>query len=296
MGFWSNDAATDGGSLFKFVEVEFPNDNPRFYQLSDFKATTTVDGTNIYGGTSVGLYTGGKEYREAYTTATSLLTAGNTSDPDACYEAYKNLRTTKEGLSFNEVDASKYYVIKSTANNDYCKGKYVHTNYETVSGYDHRHLKFANKVDIPQFALAVFQFETTDIQGEYKMKNLHTGLYMKSYNKNVEHMDKVESAASVKIVSIADGQVTLKIGNNRPMHAQSDNKVIVDWDAEPGNASTWTIDEVNVEDICHNVAISSVGYSTLFLNYPVAIPDNVKALTANEIIDDQWLNMQEIEN
>ena len=301
MGFWNGDdneskTQTDPGSLFKFVEVEFPEDNPRFYQLSDFKATTTVDGTNIYGGTSVGLYTGGKEYREAYTTATSLLTAGNTSDPDACYEAYKNLRTTKEGLSYNEADPTKFYVIKSTATNDYCKGKYVHTNYQAVNGYDHRHLKFANKVDIPQFALAVFQFETTANQGEYKMKNLHTGLYMKSYNKNAEHMGENNSAATVKIAGIADGQITLKIGNEHPMHAQKDYSVIVNWEASVGNASTWTIEEANVEDICHNVTISSVGYSTLFLNYPVAIPNGVTALTANEIIDDKWLNMQEITN
>ena len=296
MGFWKTDPHSDGGSLFKFEKATFTNDNPRYYQLSDVKGTLT-DGTNVYEGTSVGLYTGGKEYREAYTAATALVNASSaTSSSDACYDAYKNLRAAKEGLSYNEADPTKFYVIKSTATSDYCKGQYVHTNYQAVNDYDHRHLKFANKVDIPQFALAVFQFETTDTKGEYKMKNLHTGLYMKSYNKNVEHMGENNSAAIVKIAGIADGQITLKIGNERPMHAQSDNKVIVDWDAEVGNASTWTIDEINVEDISHNVTISPVGYSTLFLNYPVAIPNGVTAYTANEIIDNQWLNMQEIEN
>jgi hypothetical protein len=309
MGFWNGDGTesktqTDPGSLFKFVEVEFPNDNPRYYQLSDVKATMQ-DGTNIYGGTSVGLYTGGKEYREAYTTATSLLTADNTSAPDACYEAYKNLRTTKEGLSFNEADPTKFYVIKSTATNDYCKGKYVTTNCEPHvhhhstwgdKTYDHRHLLFEAPEEISQVALRIFQLETTATQGEYKMKNLHTGLYVKSFAKNSEHMDDASSAAVIKISGVADGQVKLQIGNNDPMHAQNDFSAIVQWGASVGNASTWTIDEINVEDICHNVTISSAKYSTLFLNYPVTIPNGVTAYTANEIIDDKWLNMQEITN
>ncbi|MBR5466644.1 MAG: alpha-N-acetylglucosaminidase C-terminal domain-containing protein [Bacteroidaceae bacterium] len=286
MGFWSDDATTDGGSLFKIEEVKFSNDNPRFYQLSDFKATTTVDGTNIYGGTSVGLYTGGKEYREAYTTAMSLINAGNTSESDACYETYKNLRTAKEGLSYNEADPTEFYVIKSTATNGYCKGQYVHTYYElqpSHNNYDHKDLVYHNYNDIATKALAVFQFETTATQGEYKMKNLHTGLYVKSFGKNADHLGSADEAQVVKIAGIADGQVTLKIGDADPMHAQDDNDCIVGWGAAVGNASTWTIEEANVEDICHKVTISPVGYSTLYLNYPVAIPSGLSAYTTTQI-------------
>ena len=298
MGFWSNEADSDGGSLFKIEEVTFDNNNPRFYQLSDFKATTTVDGTNIYGGTSVGLYTGGKEYREAYTVAMSLINAGNTSESDACDEAYKNLRTTKEGLSYNEADPTKFYVIKSTATNVYCKGQYVHTYYEVQpshNNYDHKDLVYHNYNDIATKALAVFQFETTNTQGEYKMKNLHTGLYVKSFGKNADHLGSADEAQVVKIAGIADGQVTLKIGDADPMHAQDDNDCIVGWGAAVGNASTWTIDETNVEDICHKVTISSVGYSTLYLNYPVSIPEGVTAYEV-ETIQNNMLMMQEVEN
>ena len=297
MGFWSKEANTDGGSLFKFVEVEFPEDNPRFYQLSDFKATTTVDGTNIYGGTSVGLYTGGKEYREAYTVAAALISAGNTSDSKECHNAYKALRTANEGLSYNVADPAKLYYIVSAATNAYCKGQYVHTYYEVQpshNNYDHKDLVYHNYNDIATKALAVFQFETTDIQGEYKMKNLHTGLYVKSFGKNADHLGSTDEAQVVKIAGIADGQVTLKIGNADPMHAQDDNDCIVGWGAAVGNASTWTIEEANVEDICHKVTISSVGYSTLYLNYPVSIPDEVTAYEVGTI-QDNMLMMQEVE-
>lgn len=285
MGFWNGDnneskTQTDGGSLFKFVEVEFPEDNPRFYQLSDYMAIVP-DGTHAYEGETVGLYAAGsKNYREAYTVAKPLVTAGNTSDADACHEAYKNLRAAKAGLSeYNDVDPNKLYIIKSVANNDYCKGKYVYTLYEPTERHrgnytgthDHKHLVFddVNEFKYPQ---AVFQFERTNTQGEYKIKNLHTGLYVKAFAGT--HMDK-SNASIVKVAGIADGQVTLKIGNNDPMHAQQDYGVIVQWRAEEGNASTWVIEEADMSNVAYSTTISSYGLAGLYLNYPVEVPEDV---------------------
>ena len=280
MGFWSSEPDTDGGSLFKFVEAEFENDNARYYQLSDVKAEMP-DGTNIYGGTSVGLYTGGKEYREAYAAAATLVSEGNTSDSDECYDAYAGLRAAKEALVYNAADPAKVYYIVSAATNSncsYCAGKYVHTLKEPNGGYNHKHLKFSDFKDIANKTLAAFQFEPTATQGEYKMKNLHTGLYMKSYNKNVEHMGDFANAATVKIIGYADGQIILKIGNNRPMHAQDANKVIVDWDAAKGNASLWTINEAtDLTVFDYTLAVPESGVATLNLAFNVQLPDGVEA-------------------
>ena len=288
MGFWKTDPHSDGGSLFKFVEANFSNDNPRFYQLSDVKATL-ADGTNIYGGTSIGLYTGGKEYREAYTNATELVNAGSKASGSIdCYNAYQTLRTTSKALSYNDVDEDKlYYIVSAATNSDcnYCKGKYVHTYYEPQSShnnYDHKRLVYHNFDDIANKALAVFQFEKTGTPGQYKMKNLHTGLFVKSFTKNAELMGS--EAQIITIAGFGDGQVTLKIGNNRPMHAQEANTLIVDWDAAAGNASLWSINELtNKSSISHKVYVSPVGYSTLYLNYPVAIPSGLSAYTTTQI-------------
>ena len=304
MGFWSGDPDTDGGSLFKFVDAEFENDNARYYQLSDFKeANITIDGTNIYGGTSVGLYTGGKEYREAYTAANTLITAGNTSNSTECYNAYKTLRVANENLSYNEADPEKLYYIISKAANDYCKEKYVYSPCEPTTRrrgnytgtHDQKHLIFDAKTDINQPSLAVFQFEATNTQGEYKMKNLHTGLYVKAFAGT--HMGNSEPAV-VKIAGYADGQVTLRIGENKPMHAQQDYGVIVQWDAAANNASLWTIDEVtNLQEIAYNTTISDLeenyGYSTLYLNYDVTIPAGISAYRADNI-DEGYIHMEEI--
>ena len=301
MGIWSGGwNSDDGGSLFKIEEVTFENDNPRFYQLNDYKATL-IDGTNIYGGTSVGLYTGGKEYREAYTNATELVKAGSKASGSIdCYNAYQTLRTTSKALSYNDVDEDKlYYIVSAATNSDcnYCKGKYVHTYYEPQSShnnYDHKRLVYHNFDDIANKALAVFQFDKTGTPGQYKMKNLHTGLFVKSFNKNAELMGTDGEAQIITIAGFADGQVTLKIGDNRPMHAQKDNTLIVDWDAAAGNASLWSIDELtNKSSINHKVSVSPVGYSTLYLNYPVAIPDGLTAYQVGTI-EDNVLKMEEI--
>ena len=303
MGFWSGSPESDGGSLFKFIDAEFENSNERFYQLSDVKQTMT-DGTNIYGGTSVGLYTGGTEYREAYTAASTIIAAGNTSDSKECYNAYKALRAANEDLSYNAADPDKLYYIISKASNDYCKGEYVHTNriptartcYWGTNTYNQNHLLFDAKTDIDQLSLAVFQFEATNTQGEYKIKNLHTGLYVKAFAGT--HMGTSEPAV-VKIAGYADGQVTLKIGNNSPMHAQNDYGVIVQWDASANNASLWTIDEVSdLDDIAYSITLADVengyGYATLYLNYPVEIPSGINAYRASEIVEDSWIHMEEV--
>ncbi len=129
MGFWNGDGTesntqNDGGSKFKFIEVEFSNGNPRYYQLSDFKATLAINGANAMTGTAPGCYTtGGDEYHDAYTTAETIIAAGNTQAADDCYTAYTALRTTVEGLG--EIimpEDGKFYRIR----NFFAKDKLTH--------------------------------------------------------------------------------------------------------------------------------------------------------------------------
>lgn len=283
MGYWDGDVANDGGSKFRFIDATFENDNPRYYQLKDVKATMP-DGTSIYEGTSVGLYVGGADYRTAYTAAAELETAGNTSDATECHDAYKALRAAKEGLSYNAPATDKLYFIVSTATNNYCAGKYLRTGekpFNSTAGwgtgsYNHTNLSYNQYIDIAPKSLAAFQFEETGAQGGYKMKNLHTGLYVKAFAGT--HMGAENEAATVKITGIADGQVALKIGNEDPMHAQEYNAAIVKWGAEKNNASTWTIDEVtNLSQFNYTVTVPESGIATLNLAYNVVLPAGVTA-------------------
>ena len=284
MGFWSNDAATDGGSLFKFVDATFENENPRYYQLKDVKEAL---GT-VYSGTSVGLYSTESvaAYNEKITAADALITAGSaTSSSVDCYAAYKALRDAKAALVYNAPDPNKVYYIVSTATNDYCRGKYLHTNLAPTqrtsqwgtNTYNQPTLLFDAVGDITQLSLAAFQFVETGVQGQYKIKNLHTDLYMKTFTDASQHMVAESGASTVVLAGIADGQVTLKIGNNSPMHAQNDYGVIVAWGASVSNASTWTINEATNLDELYKLTVSAEGVTTLNLAFNVQLPEGVTA-------------------
>ena len=281
LGFYNS--ASDGGSQFKFIPVTFTNDNPRYYQLKDV-ANYLGDGSAFHTGTSVGLQDI-TDYTAAYTAASAIVEAGNETAAADCYSAYTTLRDEYNNVPVNVADPAKIYYIKSAATNDncaYCAGKYVHTLSASATrgseSYNQAHLVFDAKADISMMSLAAFQFEETGVVGEYKIKNLHTGLYVKSFAAGVEQMGAEADAAVVKVAAYADGQVTLQIGENKPMHAEKAGDVIVQWGADAGNASLWTIDEVaDINDLNYTITMPADGYTTLYLPYNVTLPDGVTA-------------------
>ena len=287
MGFWDGDAnesktQTDGGSLFKFVPLTFDNDNPRYYQLKDV-AEYLGDGSAFHTGTSVGLYDI-TDYTAAYTTASGIVASGNKTAAADCHSAYTTLRSEYNNVSVNVASPDKIYYIKSVAAADgewnYSTGKYVHTlsaaTTRSDKTYNHSHLVFDAFNDITPKSLAAFQFEA--VKGGYKIKNLHTGLYVKSFAAGAEQMGAYADAAVVKVAAYADGQVTLQIGSNDPMHAEKAGDVIVQWRAVPGNALLWTIDEVaEISDLDYTITMPADGYTTLYLPYNVTLPEGVVA-------------------
>ena len=304
MGFWNGNPAGDGGTLFKFVEAAFDNNNARYYQLSDVQPVMS-NGSEYHAGTGPGLYSGVYEYRDAYAAAGEFIQGGNTLSSDECYATYKNLFSLKDNIALIKPSADKIYYIKSVAGDakTYCDGKYVRTDYKsrTHSGgwysgtYNHANLVYDNMEDIDVAPLAMFQFEETDVEGEYKMKNLHTGLYVKSFAG--AHMGTAEEAQPVKFTSYADDKVKIAVVGSTPMHAQENYGVVVQWwsDSDP-YASLWSIDEVtNLDEIVYNTSISKVGYSTLYLNYDVTIPEGCEAYYAEEIKDGSYVNLVQLD-
>ncbi|MDO5461385.1 MAG: alpha-N-acetylglucosaminidase TIM-barrel domain-containing protein [Bacteroidales bacterium] len=92
MGFWNGDPyTTDGGSQFKFIDAEFENNNPRYYQLKDYLATKQ-DGSQLLEGVEPGCTPGSNDYHEAYMNAKELVGAGNTAAAEECYNAYIAMR------------------------------------------------------------------------------------------------------------------------------------------------------------------------------------------------------------
>lgn len=285
MGFYNH--SDDAGSQFQFILDDTD------YSLSDayfalYNKHAEFGGT-LTGGEAIGDYVVASvaAYNEAYNNAGVLLEAKASTD-DVYTTARETLAGSFAAIEYVMPEEGKLYMIKSISTQTYCSGKYVHALCDARQGYNnqnHKHLVFDALGDITQLPLAVFTFEDVNAtNGECKMKNLHTGMYVKSFEKGEEHMTTdYASAASVKIGNFAPGQAILRIGNKNPMHAQDANRVIVSWGAAAENASLWSIDEVtDISQVVHNVTMSAK-FSSVMLGYNATVPAGVEAYIATGI-------------
>lgn len=271
MGFWSGSPESDGGSLFKFVDAEFDNDNPRFYQLSDYKKAT-IDGRNLYEGEAVGFYTVTEKYRQACSDASAIITAGSTSNATVCYNVYKALRSANSEI-FNLPKEEKFYTLRS----HYKSNHYIFANNENTVRYGNG---YSSNVGNSRY---IWQFSSNN-DGKIAMMNLHTGSYSGQIPRESITLSATE-AFDVNILPYAsiEGAIEIKSGDNyyHINNGEGADRKVIGWDKGAGGNPIY-IEEVDLENISYSLTISSVGWSTLYLNYPVKVPDGVTAFAATE--------------
>lgn len=274
--------ATDAGSTITFTEVSAEEilNNVKPYLSTIVEKANSINGAK---GEWIGYYSVPVTFDGAYASAQAI------TESSALHEivsATHKLQTAVESSMQKLPDPNKFYAIKSASKNAYCAGQYVYaiptSSVRHASGYadrtyDHRHLIFE---ELDDFTPAMLWQFTADM----KMKNVHTGEYVKSFNKDVEHMGAAADAAIITIGTLGEGQVYLKIGNNSPMHAQEAFRVIVNWSAEKDNASAWIFEEV--EEFSHTTTITEAGWSTLVLGFNAEIPDGVEAYAVSSTGND----------
>ena len=290
MGFWSGSPESDEGSLFKFVEAEFENDNPRYYQLSDFENTLEYQTADTPEGTTVGAFTNGDAYSTAYTTASTLIETGNTSATADCYNAYTALRTASENVERIEPEEGKIYRI------------YITPGY-TASDRAGASMRIGDngKLACGEYAAAnteyYFAFEY-DGDGNLYMKNFHSGTYLdealtSASNNNAPvgaDAETIDAAEKIAINTLGKSGETVVVGivpdggdmlncAGKPGNVVAFNNTAVD------KASAWVIEEVTDETVAENIKQSVTlndsndgnKYSTLYLGYNATIPENVTA-------------------
>lgn len=273
MGFWSGSPESDRGSLFKFVDAEFDNDNPRFYQLSDYKKAT-IDGRNLYEGEAVGFYTVTEKYRQACSDASAIITVGSTSNATVCYNAYKALRSANSEILFNLPKEEKFYTLRS----HYKSNHYIFANNQNTVRYGNGYS--SNNIGNSRY---IWQFSSNN-DGKIAMMNLHTGSYSGQIPRGSITLSATE-AFDVNILPYAsiEGAIEIKSGDNYYHINNGDgaDREVIGWDKGAGGNPIY-IEEVAPENINYSVTISSVGWSTLYLNYPVKVPEGVTAFAATE--------------
>ena len=303
MGFWSGSPESDGGSLFKFVGAEFENDNARYYQLSDFENTLEYQTADTPEGTTVGAFTNGDAYSTAYTTASTLIGAGNTSAATACKDAYTALRTASVSLEKIVPEEGKIYRIYITPGLT-----------DSRAGASMR-IGDNGKLACGEYSAAnteyYFAFEY-DADGNLYMKSLHSGTYLdEAYDHNVktavgadaesitdENSNVIAKSIAINTLGKSRDAVVVGIvptGGEMLNCAAKDGNVVAYNNTAVDKASAWVIEEVTEETVTENIkqevtlAESNDGnkYSTLYLGYNATIPEGVTASIVTGVSDGQ---------
>ncbi len=187
-------------------------------------------------------------------------------------------------------EVGSFVAFKSAATHDYCKDKYVHaiptSAVRTAAGhqdntYNHTSLIFDDCAPAVTPS-AVFEVMEGTSPIDFKLKNVHTQEYVKSFANGAEHMGAEGDAVTISFKPLGGGQTAVYGANNgSPMHAQQAYGVIVTWDGEAGSASAWSIEEVEV--FSHTLSIGEIGWSSLILGFNATIPQDVEVYAVSEV-------------
>ena len=274
MGIWNGGFNTnDGGSLFKFIDAEFENDNARYYQLSDIFANAQ-DGSQLLDGTDPGCTPGSDAYGDAYAAAKSLVNAGNTADEAACRDAYTALRGATyptEQMIMPTVGAA--YRIKNFVEKT-AQQHYLLVNASAAVEFP---------IEAPEGNGALWVC-TGENEGKYTFVNA-LGTAVLGWKAVGETAQEYTLEPGV-----ARGALTLRGESSNLAFSgagfyQGDNKgQYDDWSTD------WYLETVTDATIGFTRTMSSgSNYVTLFLPYSVTVPDGVVAYTAtiNDVDTDE---------
>ena len=183
------------------------------------------------------------------------------------------------------VEVGSFVAFQSTSTHQYCANKFVKTvpvitNY-AGGGYnanrDHTQLVF-DECDPTVTPSAVFEILAGENSYEFKLKNVHTQEYVRSFVNGDRHMGTEAEATAITFKYLGANQYAVYGANNgNPMHAQEAYNVIVTWNTSAYGASSWKI--IEVETPTHELAVGEAGWATLVLGFNATIPAEVTAYT-----------------
>lgn len=267
MGFYGS---KDEGSRFQFTDVDettvegsaaYHSLNVYYTEAAKVASSEIVGGSNPYYYPEVEAVA----YNKAYAAATDALASATSTDEEYT-NAYNALKTANEALVLNMPEVGKYYTIASACS-DHRGGQLMYATGENAMVFSRE------MTGVKPEALWTFT-------NEGYLENLQTGCSVSTASTGGAKHKLGESPKKVDIKSISiDGQVLLTPNGGQPLHAQDNGSVVVGWGAyDAGSASAWRI--VEVEDMSlvnFALTISKFEHAGLYLNYPVTIPDGVKA-------------------
>ena len=297
IGFWGSASTSTEGSHFKFIEAEFENDNPRYYQLKDVTAAMDVT-KQAMSGDAPGCRENGDEHYNSYTAAMEQINKGSDVAAAAdCYTAYTTLRATREALGD---------MIMPTPGNVYRLKNYISKSAE--EGHKNHYIANSNaKLSFPAEAddntTLWICVEGADGKFQFISGVGSATLTWKNFGENAVDYE-IRSGVEQGAVALAYGTDNLTLTNEENANGvlfghiannatEQDNTWSTDWYIEP------VADDVKA---FHSRSIAKgYNYATLYLPYAATVPDGISAYTATvsnveEEATRRYVDLQEVEN
>ena len=290
---------SDGGSLFKFIDAEFSNENARYYQLSDV-VDTMLEPKSDPGYPSEGY----DEYAEAYTTAKALQYSGNANSSASCYEAYVELQTayhtwkSATGDIFKPVHGAVYRIrnyVKSVGDGA------SKNHYLAVDGAQMIFSTVASASGVNDMWVCL-KYGENDYRFVSALGTLAFGWECGAENPQSYQIttgtDNMFGAVTFVGNSVA-GSNNLSLTNHL---YQGRGAVQFDHSSVKKQATNWstdwyleTVKDANV--VFERTIPAGHHWGTLYLPYAVEVPANLTAYYANSVdATNKVVNLQEVDN
>ena len=274
IGFWNGASASTDGSLFKFIEAEFENNNPRYYQLQDLLNTMDVT-TQAKSGDAPGCRANGDDHYAAYEAATGLIDAGsNVSASTDCYTAYTTLRATRKALG---------NMVMPTPGKVYRLRSYV----SSVADENKNHY-IANTNARVEFPTAIDENKTLWICAEGTDGKFKFISAMGSATLGWKVFAEEGFEFTLKS-GVEQGAVALANGTDNLTLTTEGNANGVEFGHNPDSAveqgadwsTDWYLEPVADAQVYYSRSIAKgYNWATMFLPFSVTVPDGIDAYTA----------------
>ena len=128
---------------------------------------------------------------------------------------------------------------------------------------------------------SVWVFEKGTADNKFYLRNLSTGSYTTSYNKDATVVLGEKNQEVTIVYHGANRQMGIAPNGGQQLNRASNR--LCAWTDNPGlnSNSAWIIEEV--EDVAHALTVSDAGWATLMLGFNAAIPDEVETYVVESI-------------
>ena len=255
-------------SLLKAKEASAP-----YNELVKFSQTAYLPMYELKAGYKVGQWTAAsaEAYNKVYARAAYLLSYRGATAAEYT-KIHQEWEKAYGELAYHQPEADKFYTLRK---------KDSHNAVMLYVDADNK-LKAGTEANATQ-SQAVWQF--VNESGNIFLKSLHTTSFLTDAKDGSDLAAKENGKAFQIRPMNNDGLVALIHAATEPVRAEEL--------ATEAKLDGWYIDEMASETIGHDLVISKYGYTGLYLDYAVKLPENVKAYRVSDI-NDNSLKLTEI--